>query len=290
MWDISDDHILSVVKSSRLDRPNLKRETLYITTTATASGSEAIEGVASATSHVPDNATSEVLLDERCLIRALRDLQKLADAVWVEDPLVVRFVIRHDARSIAKTEAFKLSKLIKWVTSIIPRDSSICCGSKACKKLLLCIWKRTRHVLSCSTEGEHCWKHDFSNFQTGGSHQVCQRYIWVAKFLLHHLNILNIVKNFEEKKTGSRTLSIQHLDDRTMFPSSWKEGPHLAQALITLVQKPIMHQLSHAPFIYISGAEQVLSARYPVFTKNATLTAALPFLHCSLQPLPQTRL
>lgn len=49
-------------------------------------------------------------------------------------------------------------------------------------------------------------------------------FIHVAKFLLQRPNVLTIIEVMDGKETGSRTLSISHFDDGTLFSSRKKEG------------------------------------------------------------------
>lgn len=99
------------------------RESLSVTTTATATSSKVYEGAPERTPRVFDEAPSVVLLHGKNRLQALRNLQKVADVASVEAPLLVRCIRRHDSHRIPKTEALKLSSLVNMVTSTVRRNS-----------------------------------------------------------------------------------------------------------------------------------------------------------------------
>lgn len=109
--DMSHVHVFFLLQSFHAYGFDQARYTVSVKTVATASRSKACEGAPSSTPRVLDDTASMVPLDKWNLLQALRDPQMAEAVTWVEAPLLVRCVTRHDGRPAAKTEALKLSNL-----------------------------------------------------------------------------------------------------------------------------------------------------------------------------------
>lgn len=243
-------HVLFFVQSFQSYGFDRSRGTLSVTITAAASRSEPSKGAPSATPCVFHEAASVTLLDGRSRLQTPRGVERSRDVPWSDTPLLVRCITKHDACPIAEVEALKLSNLANKGTSIVRCNSSFV----AIVKLVI--------IFSASFEKAHCGsflaaqmnnivEDMFSfNFLSGNSIQTYQHHIRVAKSFLQRSNIVNIIENIGAEETGSRTLSISHLNDGSLFSSSTEEGLLLSRVASQYVRNQTKHNPFYAPCLY----------------------------------------
>lgn len=154
---------------------------------------------------------SVAVLDERHRHQALRALQKARNVAWVETFLLALCVSRHDGRSMAATDALKLSYFAHKVTSILLRSPFFVA---IVKFLINCsaVFKKEHVVTFHLVRMVDVVKDSVSSdFLTGNGPQEFQCYIQLVKFFRQRHNIHISIAVIDVKEAGSKTLGILHL-------------------------------------------------------------------------------
>lgn len=119
-----------------------------------------------------------------------------------------------------------------------------------------------------------------TSFLTGNSPQRYQRYILVVKFLLQHLNILNIIENIGGMKIRSETLGISHIEGVILL-LSWEEGEwFLLRAARGHVRVPMKHHPFHAPSFHKSGRRLSRELHHIYQKRDTTSSLFFPAFLC----------
>lgn len=113
LHNISNVHILSLTQPLRVSRFSYKRETIFVSTTATANRIGPFEDDSLAIPCVLDKAVLVVLMVTIRRFHLLLELQNAKDVAWVEPFLRLRCMTRLDGRPNSETKVLKLINLTK---------------------------------------------------------------------------------------------------------------------------------------------------------------------------------
>lgn len=90
----------------------------------------------------------------------------------------------------------------------------------------------------------------FSNFLTDDSPHTFLQNIRIGKFLFQCPNMPNSVKVINGQETGSKTLDLSFLDDRTLFSSMTENEPLLTRATSEYGLNPVKQKPFYASSFY----------------------------------------
>lgn len=128
-----------------------------------------------------------------------------------------------------------------------------------------------------------------TDFPTCNSTQIYQCYNRVARFLLQHHIILNIILDIYGVETEFRALHISHLDNETLFSPRVENGQLLVCAASDYVWQPREQHLFRSTPSYKSG-NGLLRELHGLFQERDATDRLYFFFHSFAQTIPQTRI
>lgn len=156
---------------------------------------------------------------------------------------MIRCVTQYGGRPTTETKGLKLGNHANKVTCIVHCNSLFVATIKSEMNFSTAFEKE--HGVSFLAHRPVSIDEDMilSDFRSDKSPETYQHYIQVVTFVLRRSNNLNIIEDFEEEKTSSRTLGFSHREDGTFF-SSWirkNRFSSVPRARMSVIRKSTIH-------------------------------------------------